>query len=347
MKVLIVNPSFWIYGGAERLIVHLANYLTEHFNPNTILTTGMIPEIKKDLKETRIIETKTIDKFFYFLDKIYEDFDVINFHNDPAQLGSFAKRKANVWMCNEPPQKWLETGKLDKKEKEAVQKFIKKIVVADEFNKERIKQIYNREAKVINYGIDKDFLKEGDGKKFRKEYSIEDSDFVISQVGFIHPMKNQERTVKIFKNIKNKIPNAKLVLAGYDKIESYKRKLQDYIFENNLQADIIFTGFIDYNKIRDLYHASDVLVQPIKSQGGWLAVFEAMSIGLPVIVSKEMTASKILEENKIGFVEDFEKNLEKIYKEKFRDKKGQEWVHQNLSWDKFCKEMVNTFKEVL
>ena len=29
VKVLIVNPTFYAYGGAERLIVKLANYLTD------------------------------------------------------------------------------------------------------------------------------------------------------------------------------------------------------------------------------------------------------------------------------------------------------------------------------
>ena len=215
MKILIINPSFYVYGGAERVIVKLANYLTEHNHQCTILTTKMLPEIRKDLIETRLIFCNDIPDMAEWLNKIHKDFDVINYHNDPVQLLAFGKKTPSVWMCNEPPQTCLDGKELPIDQKEVVRKFIKKVVVADEFNQKRFKEIYGVDSEIINYGVDYDFWKKGDGSKFRKKYELKD-EFVLVQSGFIHPMKNQMRTLNIFKKIKEKIPNAKLILAGYE-----------------------------------------------------------------------------------------------------------------------------------
>jgi len=354
MKILILHPSFWVYGGAERVIVKLANYLTEHNHTCTILTTQMIPEVRKDLIETRLILCKNIAEMNEWYNKIHKDFDITNFHNDPVQLLSFGKKTPSVWLCNEPPQACLEGKTLPDNLKEAVKKFINKVIVADKFNQERFKKIYDMDSTIIPYGVDFDFWQKGADyqssqylhKKFREKYGLKSDDFVMTQVGFIHPMKNQAKTIQIFKEIKDKVPNAKLILAGHK--TPYKQELEDFIFKNNLQADIIFTGLISQEEIRDLYHGSNLAIFPIKSQGGWLSIFDAMACGLRVYVSKEATCSSILAENNLGCVcdtvEDF---VHAIIQNKGNKHSTDdlEWVKANLSWDKFCEKMLEVFNE--
>jgi len=341
MKILIVNPSFWIYGGAERLIVRLCNYLTEKYVQTTILTTKILPKIKEDLTETRIIETSGLAEMAIWMEKIHLDFDVVNFHNYPAPLLSIGKHTPNVWMCNEPPQIYLEGGKIPEREIELIQKFIKKAVVADEFNQKRFKKIYNMDSEIINYGVDYDALQKGDGSRFRKKYEIPDDAFLIYQIGFIHPLKNQMETIKTFKEVKNKIPNAKLIFAGHDKL-SYVKEVKDYMFKNNLQADVIFTGEIPYNEIRDLHNAGDVFFAPIKTQGGWLSIFDAIACGKQVVVSEEATCSQIIRDNGLGYIGNYIENILKINKEPQTDYR--EWVKKNLSWEKFSEKMLEVFK---
>lgn len=343
MKILIVNPGFWLYGGAERVIVKLVNYLTEHNHQCTILTTQMILEVRKDLIETRLILCRDIREMADWLDKIHEDFNIINYHNDPVQLLAFGKKTPSVWNCNEPPQTCLDGKELPIDQKEIV-KFIKKVVVADKFNQERFKKIYGVDAEIINYGVDYNFWQKGNGEKFRKKYELDKDDFVMTQVGFIHPMKNQFRALSIFKDIKTKIPNAKLVLAGYE--TPHKMQLDDYIFANNLQADVIFTGFVSQEEIRDIYHGSNLALFPIKSQGGWLSIFDAIACGLPVIVSSEATCSSILEEEQLGYVEDWDNNIMEIYNGRTNISR-KTFIRDNLSWNKFCEKMVKVYENLL
>ena len=48
MRVLIVYPRIDLYGGAELLVVRLANYLTRSNIENALLTTNICDEVKND-----------------------------------------------------------------------------------------------------------------------------------------------------------------------------------------------------------------------------------------------------------------------------------------------------------
>jgi len=185
MRILIVYPKFYIYGGAELVIVRLANYLTKRSIENAILTTAMLPEIEKDLDKTKVIIQKESKIPFNFLGiremlalhkgirNNLKDFDVINIHNYPAEISFFPFQKPAVWMCNEPPEIVLHINskqslfsKLAKKiilkfDKFVVRHYIKNTIVADEFNAERFKRIYGLKPEIINYGIDYDFFSYG------------------------------------------------------------------------------------------------------------------------------------------------------------------------------------------
>jgi len=309
MRVLIVYPKFYIYGGAELVIVRLANYLTKKGIQNAILTTAMLPEVEKELNETEVIIQKESKIPFNFLgiketlalhkgmrDNL-DDFDVINIHNYPAEISFFPFKKPAVWMCNEPPEvvfrldlKQSLFSKLIKKtilkfDKFVVKHYIKNVIVADEFNAERFIKLYGLKPEIINYGIDYDFFSQGDSKKIRQEYNLDNS-FVILQVGMLTSLKNQIESVKTIEKLKDKIPNLKLIFAGWPEKE-YELKVKEYIKEKKLDKYVIFFGSSDRNRIRDLYNACDVLLHPIKPQGGWLAPFEALCAGKPVVVSPE------------------------------------------------------------
>lgn len=343
MKVLIVNPSCWIYGGAERVIVKLANWLDEHHHTVTLVTTQMNKRMKDDFKNLRIVYAKDFSDLRDFVQNAAQDFDVINIHNEPGYLSVYPRKRNVVWLCNEPPH--LDDPVPEEYELNAVKNF--KAVVADEFNAKRFEGLYKIKPRIINYGIDYDFFSETTKDmlldNLRSGLGIEKDDYVITQVGFVADTKNQLRTLRIFKQVKEKMPNAKLILAGQH--TAYVEEVKKYVEENGLMGDVILTGFVSREQVRDIYQISDIALFPIKSQGGWLSVFEAMSAGLPVLVSKEATCSSILDEHALGYVcntdEDFVKS---ILARPEAEEYSAEWVKENLTWDKFCEEMYDEFK---
>ncbi len=367
MRVLIVYPKIYVYGGAELLVIKLCNYLSSKGIKNTLLTTSIIPAVKRDLKETNVIvkesanDTMNILEYAFFLWKsargYLDDFDLINVHNFPAEISAFLSPRPVVWMCNEPEVYLVKANTtslrlklylsgLSPFEKFVVKRYIDCVIVADEFNAERFKRIYGITPYIINYGIDYEFFSQGDTKKIKHKMGL-DNKFVILHVGMLTPFKNQLASLKTVKEVKNKIPNLILILAGYW-FKEYKLELEKYIKENSLKNVVVFTGHIDRKDLRDFYYACDVLIHPIKPQGGWLSPFEALCARKPIVVSPEMTASNIIMREKIGIVTDrFAEALMEIYE--YPDKyykiatRGEEWVRKNLSWDNFCEKTLKLF----
>lgn len=365
MRVLIINPRIYVYGGAELLIVRLANYLTGKGIKNAILTTSIIPEVKTDLIKTDIIiKEKSMSNVIgeiLALQKGVRDnfkhFDVINVHNFPAEFSIFPCRKPVVWMCNEPELSLslklnlpLATRLLYNLfwpfDKFIVRHYVKNVVVSDDFNAGRFRNLYGIAPYVINYGTDYEFFSQRGSEKITKRFRLF-NDFVIIQVGMLTPFKNQIESIKTLERLKALIPNIKLVLAGEGEF-TYKSMIERYIQERNLSTNVILTGHLKREDLRNLYHACHVLLHPVKSQGGWLSPFEALCARKPVVVSPEMTASDIIKNERIGVVtNNFAEAIIDIYKNPDgydeMTKKGEKWVKQNLSWDNFCENMLRLF----
>jgi glycosyltransferase involved in cell wall biosynthesis len=345
MKVLICYPEFWIDGGAEKVIIRLCNYMTEHSIDNSILTSVMSDEIKRQFTETRIIEAG--NNIHAVLSQIYQDFDVVNFHNE-CQLLAYPHKMKSVWNFNELPEKIQLGGVLPEREISIVKDFIGNIIVADETNFNKVMTLYGKDSSIIPYGIDFEFLQVPESEDMRERFGIDKDDFVITQVGFIAPTKNQIESVKILSEVKKKIPNAKLVLAGLP-MEDYKKAVEEEITKNNLYADVIFTGKLSHTEVRDLLKTSDVALQPNKGQGSWLSVFEAMACHLPVVVSEEFTASPLIKKEGLGYVcltiEDYTKAIITEEETNFPNEKAYNFS-KTLTWKNYCEKVVDILKKV-
>ncbi|MEW5759378.1 MAG: glycosyltransferase family 4 protein [Candidatus Thermoplasmatota archaeon] len=383
MRVLIVNPKMYFYGGAELVIVKLANYLTKKSIDNAILTTSMVPEIRRDIEGSDIILPEKMPKkgFLYkslsriinlelinetlilhkYVHKNLKSFDLINVHNFPAELSVFQCNKPTVWMCNEPPIVCIDPeiapfpfNKTYKMllnfDRSVVRKYIKKTCVADKFNAERFEKLYGIKPEIIYYGIEHEFFSKGDKENAIKKFDLQNN-FTIIQVGVLSPLKNQMESIKTIEKLREKIQNIKLILAGYG-YEDYKAMLQEYINKKGLNKYVIFTNHISREELRDLYKACDVALFPIKSQGGWLSPFEALCACKPIIVSKLITSANIIKNEGIGIITDnFVDAVMDVYAKptKYNDmaKRGERWVKDNLSWDRFCEKMLRVFEDII
>ena len=94
------------------------------------------------------------------------------------------------------------------------------------------------------------------------------------------PEKNLHHLVKAFSNVKNH--DCKLVIAGDTDFEdNYSRNLKKLAKEHG----VILTGFIKGKKLHSLLTHTRCFVLPSSHEGLPIALLEAMSYKLPVIVS--------------------------------------------------------------
>lgn len=378
-KVLIVHNQMKYFGGAELLIVELSNQLTKRGIKNDILALSTSKDVEKLLIDSKIIVPENnliiqppgyrsikdiftaIKIFRKELRRIGERYDLINFHDFPTTWTLYPKKKATVWFMNQPPNLWSNPDasfflKILNKfriilDRYIVNHSIEVITLSDEFNRSRARERYGRDSIIVYCGLRHDLFSSGNKERAIKKYNLKNK-FVILQSGMLSQVKNQMESIRTLEKLKNKIPNAILILSGKDDPE-YKKQIDNYIKEKKLEKDVLFIGMFDSREeLSDLYKMADVGLYPIGKQGGWLAPFETLCAETPIVVSNQMGIASLVREKQLGIVsEDFNNAIWDIYKNPGKYKKqarlSSKWIKENLSWEIFAEKMIDAFKIAL
>lgn len=112
---------------------------------------------------------------------------------------------------------------------------------------------------------------------------------IITFFGFIRPAKGIEYLMDAFRKVSEKHPDAILQVLGMAKPRNwdYSTKLLVKAKEDDLESKVIWTGFIDSDKVPLYLKASDVIVYPYlttfpSESRGYL---QALSYGRPVVMT--------------------------------------------------------------
>ncbi|MBP5195014.1 MAG: glycosyltransferase [Lachnospiraceae bacterium] len=134
---------------------------------------------------------------------------------------------------------------------------------------------------------------EAEGQAIREKFGLGCS-FVIGHVGRFHYAKNHEFLIEVFKEIKKKRTDAKLLLAGNGPtFEAVKKKAAD----EGVSDDVVFAG--ETGNPAPMYMAADMLIFPSHYEGLPGTVIEAQAAGLPCLISdaisKEAAVTELVE----------------------------------------------------
>jgi len=112
-------------------------------------------------------------------------------------------------------------------------------------------------------------------------------------IGTIQPRKNLERLFEAFSHLKRlaEFRNHQLVVVGKKGwlYEPIMLKVRDL----GLVDDVIFTGFLSEFEKHELLRYSIALVMPSLFEGFGIPVLEALSLGIPVIVSRTSSLPEV------------------------------------------------------
>ncbi|OGT37983.1 MAG: hypothetical protein A3F11_03160 [Gammaproteobacteria bacterium RIFCSPHIGHO2_12_FULL_37_14] len=116
-----------------------------------------------------------------------------------------------------------------------------------------------------------------DRQKTRERYSLTDKDIVFLFIGRLVEHKGIADLLTVFNRIHH--TNVKLLLAGDGPM---RQQVEESVKLNN---HVRYAGRVSGNDLIKIYHAVDVMVLPSHAEPWGLVVNEAMTLGLPVIVS--------------------------------------------------------------
>lgn len=258
-----------------------------------------------------------------FLNKISKDlkknnYDKVLLENHPTQYLALKWRKNYIkyngryyYHChNEFPSEYG----CDK-----IIKNTKKIICVSKYIQSTLEKYNIAENKfvVLRNGVDENKfnseISENKRLEIRKKYNIKKDNIVLIYTGRIVPEKGVLELVKAFNQINEK--NLKLLIVGsaLNAIKNktlYEEKVEKEISKN---SNIIFTGFIEYSHISDVYKISDIAVLPsLWNDPAPLTIIESMRCGLAIITTKSGGIPEYAKYDNAVFIENNEKIVNNI-----------------------------------
>jgi glycosyltransferase involved in cell wall biosynthesis len=369
-----------IKGGSHKQFLKMLEYTDEQNIDFKVITSHLdlkntYPGFEKfknkitvvQRKKGRYLVSKVLNHFIYFdaLKNAISKGDIINIHDGGFEkyLGAFRGKKV-FWQVNDLHQCFNE-GVSNSVKKSFLNKILKiyvksnisiitKFTVNVSKNAERIKKHFNRDAHVFYCGIESlGFVKENTNSFQR--FAANKINLLSSGVFF--PYRNYETQIKVVKRLRKEGLDVSLNIFGSTMMDiEYSNKIKKIIFDENLSDYIKVLGQIDYDHFLELHKNSDLFLFVNIDQSWGLAVFEAMSCGLPVILSESVGATEILHNgidsvfvqptNDLQIANEIIKMMsdEKYYLEISTISSN---FHENYSWNKsYCSKMLNMMIEI-
>lgn len=219
--------------------------------------------------------------------------------------------------------------------------FADDVIVISDVIRNLIKNKYNRTNRVhlIYNGVSKPEI--CDYPEYFKELGIEKGKYILGMCRFV-PEKNLHHLVEAFSKIDNQ--GYKLVLAGDTDFEDdYSRKLKAMAKEHG----VVLTGFIKGKKLHSLLTNCRCYCLPSSHEGLPIALLEAMSYNVPVIVS-DIPANLEVRLPKevyfhVGNVEELSEKLTTIVNTPLSHPS---YNMKKYDWDRISNEVIDIYKKI-
>lgn len=307
-----------IRGGTHKQFLKLLEFTEQKGEDFYIITQRVdfnktYPALKKYNDRIRIFDiekgSNPISKYFarkkniQKLHSMLKDADVANIHDCGFELFLNAfKGIPTIWQINDLPT-LFQVGVAAQSKNTLKNKIFRRIVLSSlknineitvnvSKNAERVNDKLNRTAKVLYCGI------EPLGIKINTDASL--SRFHNKKINLLSsgvwlPYRNYETQVEIVRILTEKGYDVNLNIIGStsyspEYLDSIKSKINEY----NLNKKIHICGMVDEKQFVELHQNADLFMFINVDQSWGLAVFEAMSCGIPVIVGNSVGATEIL-----------------------------------------------------
>lgn len=167
----------------------------------------------------------------------------------------------------------------------------------------------------------------------------------ILYLGKIKKYKRVNLLIKFMPQILKKIPNARLLIAGWGTDGPY---LTDVSMKSTVRRNVKIVGPVSEKEKKELMSKSWVCVNPSIHEGWGIPVIEANLFGTPTVSFKVPGLSESIQHGKTGILakneEEFIEGVVKLLKnKKFREalgKESTEWA-KRFDWDKSAEQFLS------
>lgn len=390
LRVLQIVPSLsLVYGGPSQMVLGLSKGLADQGVDVTILTTdanGDVGQAPLDVPidqpvyqngyKIRYFHCSPFRRYKFSLNllnwlfKNIHDYDLAHIHALFSPISSFS---ATIARSKQLPYILRPLGTLDP---------------ADLQKKKRLKQIYaallerpnltgaaavhftsDQEAKtserfgvttrdwVIPLGVELPSAEAVSQTEVRQRLGITDQHPMVLFMSRIDPKKGLDLLLPALEGLRAEGVPFHLVLAGGNPQDpQYETQIRERIQTSALADRTTFAGFVSGAFKTQLLQAADLFVLPSYYENFGIAVAEAMSVGVPVVISDQVHIWQEIEQAGAGWIctcdvtSLTEKLREALHSTEARQQRGanaQTHALQHYSWDAIAQQVIQAYQELL
>ena len=237
------------------------------------------------------------------------------------------------------------------------------VTYVSEYTRRRVSAAFGPRSRLIHQpgGVDVErFAPQTDRAEIdatRSRYGVDSDAKMILCLSRLVPRKGQDKLIAALPTVRERIPEAVLVLAGGG---PYRKSLEQLAARHGVSEHVVFTGRIPDEDVVRLHQAADVFSMPARTRGAGLDVeglgivyLEASACGVPVVAGMSGGAPETVVDGHTGLVVDgsqagdiadaLTEILDDAAHAESMGRAGREWVLRKWSWD----ELGNRMREVL
>ena len=371
MKLIIAHPFLRLRGGAERVVLKIAQHFDakivcsvyepentfEEFQQLDVEVMGSRLWGLASLLPARVGSAAVAGEQFYF--KKFDDYDVINAQGTPSEWVR-NRNSPVVWYCFSPNREAFDLYEWRMSRRGLLQKalywsFIQPYRII-EFSvvpkieyffaisrnvQQRIKRYLGRESEVLMPGVDYERFRSGDYNKYF---------FYPSRIA---PEKNFEMAVEAFKKFKKKNKGWRLIIAGTldrsrEEHVGYYEKIKRMLGED---GEVMLN--LPNEKIVELYsNCFSVLYTPVNEDYG-LIPLEAFASSKICIAINQGGPKEIVREGVGYLVNNVDEMAERMSylaehpdEAEERGRAARKYVEREFSWKKFLERFEEVCRKV-
>ena len=316
-KIAVVVPKYGLIGGGERFVLELTERIAlnhrydvhvfaNKWRPQSDrITFHKIPVISFPKFLTTIsfawFANRKIAKMNFDIIHTHERIfhaDIFTMHGVPHRFWVKKVRRKNMSLFDYGTS-WVEKSLVNNGK-------CRMFLPVSGITKEKFLQEFQvdpKKVQVIYPGVDIDRFNKLDRetcrRQIRKQFGIDETDMIVLFVSMNFELKGLDNLMAAMALTKSKHPSEKLKLLVVGK--GNEKKYGKLAQELGIKDDVIFTGVWKDN-IEQIYMASDIFSMLSRFDTFGMAVSEAMSASLPVIISDNVGAKDLVRDGINGFV---------------------------------------------
>ncbi len=188
-------------------------------------------------------------------------------------------------------------------------------------------------------------------QKLRKQYGIKNKDVVLLFLGRIAEEKRVFELLKICKEIVKKCETCKVLFVGNGPAHASLMNMSTREID---EGKIIFTGFVEWQKVHNFYETADIFITASLSEMHSMTILEAELSSLPIVVRDDESYYDCVFNGQNGFLcktdeEMQEKIIKLIYDENKRkafSAKSLE-ITKNFTIENYMKKTLYVYEQVI